>query len=209
MAKTKVKAIYYPKKDKDILSYYKKLVKALAGFTAKYGISVATMTLLQTHSTNLAATHEQALADADKAHQSFGIKNTEFADAKLDLLRVLNQIQNASNFLESDAEALGFRIITAPVDLKTVKPRITGITTDEVQVIIDWVRGSMQGIIIYGSYDTKNFTEIGRDTRSPYEDARKNQTNQPEERYYRMKYMKNDKPVGLFSSIEKVIADVY
>ncbi len=209
MAGKKGKAIYYPKKDKDVLSYYKKIVPILSDLAVKYNIDAATITLLETHSTSVDATYAQALADADKAHESFGIKNTEFADAKIDMLRVLNIIQNAANFIESDAEALGFRVVSLPIDLKTVKPVITGITTDEVQIIVDWVRGSMQGVIIYGSYDGKNFTEVGRDTRSPYEDTRKNKTDHPEERYYRMKYMKNDKAIGLFSSIEKVVADIY
>jgi len=71
------------------------------------------------------------------------------------------------------------------------------------------VRGHMQGVVVFGSYDGKKFAEIGRDTRSPYEDTRKNLTDQPEERYYKLQYMKNDKLIGDPTAIEKAVVAIF
>jgi len=209
MSRKKGTAIYYPTKDKDIVSYYNKIVPILVLLATKYGIDAATITLLQTHSTNVSSTYAQALADADKAHESFEIKDVEFEQAKVDLLRVLNMIQRAANFIESDAEAMGIRVVSEPIDLRTVKPVISGLTSFPEQIIVDWVKGGLSGVKVYGSYDGKNFTVIGQDSRSPFEDTRKNQTDQPEVRYYKLRYMKDDKLVGVESTIYQILAEIY
>jgi len=51
--------------------------------------------------------------------------------------------------------------------------------------------------------------KIGRDTRSPYEDERKNLSDKPEDRYYKLRYIKNDKPIGLEGDVVKVLAEIY
>jgi len=201
--------IYYPRRDSEVVKFFKTAVAALVTLAAKYGISAGTITTLQTHTTTMEAAEEQVEADTNQLKTTTVTKNEAFAAGKLDILRVFNRIQRAANFAEGDATTIGFRVITAPVDLKTVKPVVAGITVDVSMVIIDWVRGQMEGIIVYGSYNGNDFTEIGRDFRSPFEDTRKNQTDQPEERYYRLRYMKSDKAIGLFSSIEKVIVAVF
>jgi len=201
--------IYYPRPEAEIVGYYNNAVTQLAGLVAKYGIAPATMTLLQTHNTNVQATYDQAIADASVAHNSNQTKYDEFAQAKIDLLNVFIQIQKAPNFVEGDAELLGFRVITEPIDLRTVKPVISGLTAFPENIIVDWVKGGLDGVKVYGSYDALNFTVIGQDSRSPFEDIRKNQTNQPEVRYYKLRYMKDDKLVGVESTIYQILAEIY
>ena len=211
MAKGRKKgtAIYYPTREPEIVGYYNNAITKLAGLVTKYNIDPATMTSLTTHNTDVKATFDQSVADAAVAENSNKIKYKEFAQAKFDLLTVFRQIQRAPNFEESDAELLGFRVITEPVNLKTVKPVITGITVFPEQAIIEWVRGGMDAVVVYSSYDAKKFTKIGQDMRSPFEDTRKNKSEQPEVRYYRLRYMKNDKLVGLVSEIYTTVTEIY
>ena len=199
---------FYPKKEGEVLGFFTNAVTRLVALATKYGIDAATITALQTHYTNMQVAYNQAVADATAAQNSTGIKHTVFAEGRDELMLVFKQIQLLPNFDENDAELIGFRVITDPVDLRTVKPVITGVTVKYGMVIIDWKRGSMQGVIIYSSYDGKKFTEIGRDLRSPFEDVRPNLVEgQPDERHYRLAYMKDDKPIGIPSEISKVIVD--
>ena len=76
-------------------------------------------------------------------------------------------------------------------------------------IVYDWIKGRMEGIIIYGSYNGTTWVEIGRDLKSPFEDTRSNlQPGVAEARYIKMRYMKNDQPIGLESDVVKVVVDI-
>ena len=100
------------------------------------------------------------------------------------------------------------RVYTGPVDLETVKPEVTKLSVLPEKVIIDWVKFVLDGVFIEGSYDGVTFSEIGKDTHSPFEDTRANVTEGAETRYYRLRYFKNDEAVGLYSDIVKVVCSI-
>ena len=104
------KAIYYPIREAEILSYYHNAVTQLAGGLAtKYGITFDTMINLQTRDLNLQHSYDLAIAKNNTAESSTREKDIELAQAKIDLLNELDRIQRLSNFEEPDAELLGIR----------------------------------------------------------------------------------------------------
>ena len=119
-------------------------------------------------------------------------------------------IQDSPKFREEDAEAIGFRVHHTPPDPHTMKPIVSKVTPTLENIIIDWVKGISDGVFIYGSYDGNTWEKIGRDSKSPYEDERKNkQAGIPEDRYYKLRYILDDKPIGLESDVVKVLAEIY
>ena len=114
-----------------------------------------------------------------------------------------------TNFEEADAEALGIRVHKTPPDYASVVPIVTDITTLPDQIIFDWVKAAMDGVIIESSYDNSTWVKIGTDLKSPFEDKRKNQkVDTPETRYFRFRYIKNDEPVGLYCDVIKVTCEI-
>ena len=221
------KAIFYPRVETEIVPYYENAVNRLIGtpllpsLAAKYNIAAAEMALVSAHRTQIPTGINKAVADSNISQESTRLKDEELADGKLDLLRIFKTIESHQLFDEPDAEALGFRKIKTPIDLTTVKPIISKVTVLDDMVILDWVKATLDGVIVMGSYDGSAYTQIGTDTKSPFEDTRPNQSAapaalaappppssaKPEVRFYKMRYIKNDKPVGLFSDVVKVVKD--
>lgn len=204
------KAIFYPVQETAVIPFYDNACKKLTGGLAtKYAIDIATMSILEGHNTNIPLVIDKALSDKKVAQQSTTLKHGELAKAKKDIMRVFQTIVGASNFEEADAEALGIRVHKTPIDYDNVIPMISDITTLPDQIIFDWVKGSMDGVIIESSYDNVNWIKIESDTRSPFEDKRKNQkADIPENRYYRFRYFKADTPVGKYSDVIKVVCEI-
>ena len=209
------KAIFFPSIIGNITAYLQNIsVKfspppAGGDLAAKYATTPAFKAKLLGWLTSLPAAINKAFADDQTAQQSSTAQNELIADIKTDVLRELSRIEVDDNFDEPDMEALGARVDRTPVDLTTVKPVISRVTTLMNMIIYDWIKGRMEGVIIYGSYNGTTWTEIGRDLKSPYEDTRSNQ--QPgvaEARYVKMRYMKNDQPIGLESDVVKVVVDI-
>ena len=73
----------------------------------------------------------------------------------------------------------------------------------------------MDGVVVFSGTLTSNassegeaeinWEEIARVTRSPFIDTRQSSTSKPETVYYKLQYMKNDKLVGMESTIIKVV----
>lgn len=96
------------------------------------------------------------------------------------------------------------------LEKNTIKPVISGITKLSRKIILDWEKGNMDGVIIFTCYDGANFTMLKKCAHPPFEDKRKNLSYvTPESRYYKMRYFKNDVPVGLESDVVKVTAEIF
>lgn len=136
-------------------------------------------------------------------------KKEELHDAEVDMKRELQRITHLENWDEEDGETLGIRKFATPPDPATVKPTITNVTVFPEKVEIDWVKRGFQGVFVYGSYDGNTFTQLGTDGRSPWDDTRPNQVaGQSETRHYKMRYMKDDEPVGLETDVVKAVVDI-
>lgn len=210
MANTK-KPIYYPTADSAVPSFYDNAYQKLnSTYGVKYGIDPADILKIKTHNTDIPLKIAKAESDRQTAQASTVIKREELSEGKKLLLTVFNQIVSNPSFEEQDAEDLGMRRDKPPIDLNKVKPVISQITVLPDKVIYDWVKGSLQGIIIESSMDGLNFEKLDKDFKSPFEDLRKNKVfNVPETRYMRFRYMFNDVPVGDFTEPIKVVCDIY
>jgi len=205
------KAIHYPIIETDVIPYYDNAEKKLVLiYAAKYNIEADMMTKITTHNTNIKLTIDKARSDRETAQKSTTLKNQELTEGKEDLLWVFRKIVASDNFDEADAQDLGFRVEKEPVNLDTVKPVISEITCLPEKIIFDWVKWVLDGVIVDGSYDGDTWAYLDKDNKSPFEDFRKNKTaDVPEVRYYRFRYIKDDAPVGLYTEVIRVIAEIY
>ena len=75
------------------------------------------------------------------------------------------------------------------------------------KVRLDWVKGDSDGVVVQCKRGAEaNFTTLDKDTKSPYDDARRNLTaDQPETRIYRMRYLSADTEVGSWSDEVRVV----
>ena len=208
---TIIKAIYYPRQDTQVAPFYKNAYTQLdtGGLATKYNILPATMTTLLGHNTNIPLAISKANTDKQVSKESNKLKNEELEKAKKAIMPIFEAIQSAPNFDEADAELLGIRRAKEPVDYDLVIPEVTRVTNLPDRVILDWIKGLLDGVIIESSYDNVTWVEIGKDMSSPFEDTRKNKVAHiPETRYYRLRYFKNDKPVGQYCDVVKVTCDI-
>ena len=223
------KAIFYPTVEGEIKDYYDNAADKLNGaIGTKYGTDPAVKALLMGHKANMPIKKAKAFADEQTAQQSFDEKDSEFALGKVNMLLELERITRLPNWDENDAEGLGIRKVKTPVDLNTVKGKISKTTALPEMNVLDWIKAGMEGIIIEGiveapqppqqpmpvpppppTQDSPGWKALGTDQKSPYEDKRLNKTEFPENRYYRIRYIKDDKPVGVYSDIVKVVTEIY
>ena len=90
---------------------------------------------------------------------------------------------------------------TAPApNLQDAKPTFKALAK-VASVILDWVKGKFDGVVIESKRGTETvFMFLDKDFKSPFEDTRPNLVaGQPEVRRYRMLYLLNDEPVGIWS----------
>lgn len=82
---------------------------------------------------------------------------------------------------------------------------ISDITVLPEKMLVEWVKGTMDGVLVYASLNGTDFEEIGSDMGSPFEDTRPNQVADVIEiRYYRLRYIKTDKLTGRYSDVVNV-----
>ena len=124
------------------------------------------------------------------------------------VLAIANRIKGSVQYTVSDGEDLGLEGAVIHIDLSTVKPAITHISAFADKVVLRWKKKRMQGAVVSRSLDGIVWTEVDKPSHSPWEDTSPNQSAAGEWRYYRLRYLKNDKPVGLFSDTVMVLVSI-
>lgn len=122
---------------------------------------------------------------------------------------ICNRIKGNTAYTTADGEALGLEGTATTVDLNTVKPRISGTTALADKVVIDWVKGGMQGVTVESSLDGTNWAKRDKDFRSPWDDTAPNRGTEPEWRHYRLRYLYQDQSVGLYSDVVRVLVSIH
>lgn len=202
--------IHYPSKEGNVEPYIKNIYeKLLAGLDSEFGIDLSVMNMLQAYTTGITGTIDKAVRDYNTAQASTKAKNELLAKAKKDILKVLRGIESHPGFDESHAETLGMRVFRESINYNEVKPRIKRIVTLPSCVKIYWVKARMEGALVDRSYNGKDFEEIRICNHSPFIDKAKNKSNTPENRFYQLRYMNKDVPVGLYSEVVKVLCEIY
>lgn len=137
------------------------------------------------------------------------------------------RIKLNKNYNEALGQNLGIIGAERVIDYENLKVHITLRHTNNDGVALDFVKGQMDGVVVYGGVFAQKivqpadsaattsvppvmkWTEIGRATKSPYVDRRLNDSDLPETRYYKMCYMKDDATAGKDSDTISVVAVVF
>lgn len=199
----------------------------LGALGAKYGINAIDMVKALDYSTNIPTIINQAESANATAQALNNDKDDMIYDARGFYKDMGHAIQKHASYDVTDMEALGFFKIETPPDPNTAKPVISKVTILPDQIILDWIKGAWDGVYIE-SYVVSSggamppmpapggpggaatpWVKLGEDEKSPFEDTRLNQSPQPETRFYRMRYKKDNKPVGIYSDTVKVIVEIY
>ena len=222
----KTKKIYFPGQVAEATPFVDNIDEKLniGGLGAKYGINAVDMAKSMDFKTNIPVKITQAESAMATAQALNNSKDEFIYEAKSFYNDMGHTMQKHINFSVTDMEALGFFRTETPPDPNTAQPIVSGITVLSDQVIIDWVRGRWQGVVIYSSYDGVSWTKLDKDFRSPYEDTRKNQgggptmptpgpgptpaASGPETRWYKLRYLQGDVEIGL-ELVVKTIADIH
>ena len=203
-------AIHYPSKEGNVEPYIKNIYEKLsAGLDLEFGVDLSVMNMLQAYTTDITGAIDKAVKDYNTAQASTKVKNELLAKAKKDVLKVLRGIEGHSSFDESHAETFGMRVFKEGINYNEVKPRIKRYVPLPNRVEIYWVKARMEGVLVDRSYNGKDFEEIRICNHSPFIDKDKNKTNTPENRFYQLRYMNKDVPVGLYSEVIKVLCEIY
>ena len=203
-------AIHYPSKEDNIETYIKNIYEKLsAGLDLEFGVNISVMNILQAYTTDITGAIDKAVKDHNTAQASTKIKNELLAKAKKDILKILRGIESHSSFDESHAETFGMRVFKESINYNEVKPRIKRYVPLPNCVEIYWVKARMEGVLVDRSYNGKDFEEIRICNHSPFIDKDKNKSDTPENRFYQLRYMNKDVPVGLYSEAIKVLCEIY
>jgi hypothetical protein len=220
------KSIFYPSTEGAIGPYFVKICGLLSGpLGTKYNTDASVLLVLNDHKTQIPLDVQKAYDDEQISQGSNAVKAARLELAETDMKRELKRITDLSIWEEPDGQTMGIRVEKPPFDPSTVKGKITGVDSTPEAVIIDFVKGRLQGVIIEtleeGSAvppppgtppppgNEPVWKKLDVDNRSPYEDKRLNKSTKPEDRYYRIRPMMDNKPVGIYSDIVKVVASVY
>jgi len=204
--------IFYPDKEGDVAPYTNSLVEKLTAnsneLATLLGVTTPDLTVLGQIVTGIPSRINEAQAAEDTAKGLVAVKKATLKDARSTTLNMLQIWSRNANWTYEIGRSLGVYIERTPVDLSTVKPKVTEVTVLSDMVILEWVRGTMSGVAIYGSSDGVNFSRIDKDLKSPWEDKRPNSTPGAELRYYKLRYIKGDTEVGLFTDIITVLVNI-
>jgi hypothetical protein len=207
----KKKKIFFPTIDGNVPMFINNVNDKLTtgGLGVKYGISVADLAKVVTFKTEIPKKLSDAAIATNTAQTINEQKDKQINDAKLFLNKMGRDMQDNAIFDAADLEALGFTVNTVPQDPNTAKPKVTGITVLPDKAIVDWLKASFQGVEVYRSKDGVAYTKQERDFKSPYEDTEPNAVpGVPEARFYKLRYLLDDKLVGLESDPVRVVTDI-
>jgi hypothetical protein len=228
-----MKKAYLPKSDAGIRTWLNNLNEKIPAYATKYAVTTEERADMAAAATDFGAMLDYAEAISTYG-QSITARKNELRDGvpaggtpsvttappipptltcEPGFLRrissICNRIKDNTAYTTADGEALGLEGASIIVDLTTVKPRISGTTALADMVVIDWVKGGMQGVTVESSLDGANWTARDKDFRSPWEDTAPNRGTEPEWRHYRLRYLFQDRSVGLYSDVVKVLVSIH
>jgi hypothetical protein len=222
----KTKKVYVPRQQDEMPGYVSNANEKLTtgGLGAKYGLTAGDLDTASGYATNIPNIINQA-ETAEASVQSLNKQKSDLIYEATSFYREMGHAwQKSAVYDAADMEAMGFFKIETPADPNLAKPIISRTTILPDQVIMDWVKAGWGGVYIDSmveelssnpvpgtppSMPGSTWQRLGEDEKSPFEDTRKNRTNRPEIRYYRMRYKQDNKPIGLYSEIVKVIVEIY
>jgi hypothetical protein len=228
-----MKKSFLPKTEDGLRNWLRNLATKIGDHAAKYVITPAEVTSIQTAANDYEAILDYANS-VDTYKQRVITVKTELRDGipagatpsvlgaaptppmlttepgiVAGVSAIANRIKGSMQYTVSDGEDLGLEGAVVTIDYANVKPKISAVTAFEDKVVLDWVKAGMEGVSISRSRDAVNWTVVDKDFKSPWEDESFNLTSAAEWRYYRLRYLHNDVPVGLVSDVVKVLVSIH
>jgi hypothetical protein len=123
-------------------------------------------------------------------------------------VRRLKESANYNEAVGADFRVLPVKDSDDNISEDEAKPALKARTTAQSNVDIDFVRGAFDGVEIERQRgdNANDWQSIGRFYKSPAEDdAPPAEVNAPETRRYRARYLKGNKPIGVYSDIVTVV----
>ncbi|MCF8257795.1 MAG: hypothetical protein K9J06_09585 [Flavobacteriales bacterium] len=227
-----MKKYFLPNTDLGLRDWLRNMANKIGDYATKYGITAMEVMDLQASATDFEALLAHADAMASYGQSVTGRKN-ELRDGvppggspsvigtmpTIPMLTtapgivkrasaIANRIKAHIAYTVADGENLGLEGAVTVFDPSTSMPRISGTQVLPDMVVIEWVKGRMQGVIVERSLDGSTWKEVDKDMRSPWEDTSPNRTAAAEWRHYRLRYLLNDKPVGLYSEVVSLLVSI-
>lgn len=200
---------YLPHTDADFVIWLENFSNKIGSHSASLGITPAEVTQFQTDATDASKKLTELLNTKTTLQSITQSKNALFGIIEKRVRDKAVILKRNPNYNVSIGEDLG--VVPAAtglgksISIDTQKPTfITLVLPDMVR--LDWVKGEFDGVVIQSKRAAETaFTFLDKDTRSPYEDTRKNLTPDVHEpRFYRMRYLLKDQEVGQWSDELKV-----
>ncbi len=201
---------YYPKTDERFLVWFDNFIDKAQVHAATIGLTPADITQFQNDFTD-AAKQVTDVENSRTTTQALVKKKNDLFDQVEKLIRdKVVILKRQSGYTKSIGEDLG--VVPAEAGLgkglpiENIKPSFAPtIMPDRVR--LDWVKSEFDGVVIQCKRGNEiNFSLLGKDNVSPYEDMRpSNNPDTPETRIYRMRYLIKDNEVGQWSDESRII----
>jgi len=222
---------YIPKGNSQFIDWGNNCSIKLTNYQVTLGLDAMEIAASDTAFTNFKSAHQSA-EDRRHAYRNAVSEANAARRASVNLFRALaNKSKVSNNYTEAIGLDMGIVAVKPVIDLLDCQPVITEVIAMMDHIRLGWLKSVYQGVVIFGAKREQvrelNITdesedqaglailqnlvweEIGRDSFSPFEDRRTNLSDAPEIRFYKMRYIYNDEPVGLESEIVSVLADIH
>ena len=201
---------YLPRSDSEFSVWFENFVTKLPTHAVALGITPAQVTQFQT---DLNAVQGQIGTSQSARTTWLSVvqqKEATMFDAQRRLRDAVIILKRNGNYTDAVGQDLG---VVASVDgrapsvrIAQTKPSFQSTMLPDM-IRLDWVKGDSDGVAIQSKRGSEaNFSPLDKDTKSPYDDTRRNiVTDQPETRIYRMRYLSVDQEVGAWSDEVRVL----
>ena len=202
-----IRGVHLPRIDGQFVIWLENFAGKIQTYAAALGIAPADAAQLQTDLTTI----RSKLADVQTAKTSLAsavqAKEQAMADISKrirDTVAVLKRKSAYTNTIGADLGIIGPSDGGEPAPLPVPEFQVTAMPD---RVRLDWIKNYSDGIVIQCKRGNEiEFTTIGRDAISPYDDDRPCLTpGTPEVRIYRIRYLRGDNEVGEWSKEARIL----
>jgi len=198
---------YLPRTDGQLIIWFENFAAKISTYAAALGISAAEVTQLQTDLTSLRTKLndvQTAKTNLASAVETKGISLANITKRIRDTVVVLKRKSTYNDAIGADLGVIVATGTNIAIELPTPEFQAT-VLPDKVR--LDWVKGESDGIVIQSKRGAEaDYSTIGRDTMSPFDDERLCiSPGTPEVRMYRIRYLSGDDEVGNWSNEARVL----
>ena len=197
---------YLPRIDSQFVIWLENFSTKLASHASTLGVAPADVSQFQTDLTTIRQKLSDVQTKKTSLDSSVESKEATLVEIAKRLRDAVVVIKRKSGYTDSIGADLG--IISSSMEPTDGLPKPefqTTILPDKVR--LDWVKGNSDGVVVQSKRGNEaEYTTLGRDTISPFDDERPCLTSgTPEMRMYRVRYLRGDDEVGDWSNESRVL----